>query len=143
MKHLKTYRIFENSDDLDLEEVRRAFIEDVGDDFDIEEVDSIDYTDWEQKNRFFTINYVDYSEFYHIVAMAQNGEPTQDQKIILNALMPSEYINDDSLEKSLLNFKKRLENLGYSSDISAPFPAFNKRMTKRLSCHIQFLIERV
>jgi hypothetical protein len=126
MKHLKRYKIFENSDDQDLEEVRRAFVEDVGDDFDIEEVDSIDYTDWEQKNRFFTINYVDYSEFYHIVAMAQNGETSQDQKIILNALMTS-----------------KLENLGYSSDIRAPFPAFNKRVTKRFTCHIQFLIERV
>jgi hypothetical protein len=126
MKHLKTYRIFENSDDQDLEEVSRAFVEDVGDDFDIEEVDSIDYIDWEQKNRFFIIK-----------------RTSQDQKIILNALMPSEYINDDSLEKSLLNFKKRLENLGYSCDIRAPFPAFNKRVTKRFTCHIQFLIERV
>lgn len=126
MKHLKTYRIFENSDDLDLEEVRRAFIEDVGDDFDIEEVDSIDYIDWEQKNRFFIIK-----------------RTSQDQKIILNALMPSEYINDDSLEESLLNFKKRLENLGYSSTIRAPFPAFNNRGAKRFTCHIQFLIERV
>lgn len=138
MKHLKRYKIFENSDDQDLEEVRRAFVEDVGDDFDIEEVDSIDYTNWGQKNRFFTIKYVDYIEFY--------DEKTP-QKIILNALMPSKYINDDSLEKSLLNFKKRLENLGYSSDIRAPFPAFNKRVTKRFSiyrpCHIQFLIERV
>jgi hypothetical protein len=126
MKHLKRYKIFENSDDQDLEEVRRAFVEDVGDDFDIEEVDSIDYIDWEQKNRFFIIK-----------------RTSQDQKIILNALMPSEYINDDSLEKSLLNFKKRLENLGYSSTIRAPFPAFNKRVTKRFTCHIQFLIERV
>lgn len=124
MKHLKTYRIFENSDDPDLEEVKRAFIEDVGDDFDIEQLDSIDYTDWEQKNRFFVIG--------------RRGEV-----IILNALMPSEYINDDSLEKSLLNFKKRLENLGYSCDIRAPFPAFNNRGAKRFTCHIQFLIERV
>jgi len=123
MKHLKTYRIFENSDDPDLEEVKRAFIEDVGDDFDIEEVDSIDYTDWEQKNRFFVIGRFD-------------------DEIILSALMPAEYINDDSLEKSLLNFKKRLENLGYSSYIRAPFPAFNKG-TKYFTCHIQFLIERV
>jgi hypothetical protein len=136
MKNLKTYRIFENYDDPDLEEVRRAFVEDVGDDFDIEEVDSIDYTDWGQKNRFFTIKYVDYSEFY-------GGKNITPQKIILNALMPSKYINDDSLEKSLLNFKKRLENLGYSCDIRAPFPAFSKRVTKRFTCHIQFLIERV
>lgn len=122
MKHLKGYRIFENHDD-DLEEVRRAFVEEVGDDFDIEEVDSIDYTDWEQKNRFFFIG--------------RSGE-----KIILNALMPSEYINDDSLEESLLNFKKRLENLGYSAIIRAPFPAFNKRGRKRFSCHIEVLIDR-
>jgi hypothetical protein len=123
MKHLKTYRIFENSDDPDLEEVKRAFIEDVGDDFDIEQLDSIDYTDWEQKNRFFVIG--------------RRGEV-----IILSALMPAEYINDDSLEKSLLNFKKRLENLGYSSDIKAPFPSFNKSGKKRFTCQIQFLIKR-
>ena len=123
MKHLKTYRIFENYDDQDLEEVKRAFIEDVGDDFDIEQVDSIDYTDWSQKNRFFVIGRFD-------------------DEIILSALMPAEYINDDSLEKSLLNFKKRLENLGYSSDIKAPFPSFNKMRTSRFTCHIQFLIKR-
>ena len=125
MKHLKTYRIFENSDDQDLEEVRRAFIEDVGDDFDIEEVDSI-VAKFLFEYQFFIIK-----------------RTSQDQKIILNALMPSEYINDDSLEKSLLNFKKRLENLGYSSTIRAPFPAFNNRGAKRFTCHIQFLIERV
>jgi hypothetical protein len=56
--------------------------------------------------------------------------------------MPAEYINDDSLEKSLLNFKKRLENLGYSSDIKAPFPSFNKMRTSRFTCHIHFLIKR-
>jgi len=123
MKHLKTYRIFENYDDQDLEEVKRAFIEDVGDDFDIEQVDSIDYTDWSQKNRFFIIGRFD-------------------DEIILSALMPAEYINDDSLEKSLLNFKKRLENLGYSSDIKAPFPSFNKMRTSRFTCHIHFLIKR-
>jgi len=125
VKHLKTYRIFENSDDQDLEEVRRAFIEDVGDDFDIEEVDSI-VAKFLFEYQFFIIK-----------------RTSQDQKIILNALMPSEYINDDSLEKSLLNFKKRLENLGYSSTIRAPFPAFNNRGAKRFTCHIQFLIERV